>query len=201
MDEARQRAGEHLLLESGNVDLLGRVDGPCYRYFGLGEEEIAVVEDAVDNVIPCVQPHRGASVDLWRAADGSDRGLYADTLVGGLSPWFDGGTALNVELEARNEDLALLRLRLVDGSESEPYREGDDRDVGEALRRLGEQIDVALPGNFQLVPDFRLFADDSLYLVKPLQRRFWLRSAAIADADAVAADLHDAGRVGEVEPA
>ena len=201
VDEARQRAGEHLLLESGNVDLLGRVDGPCYRYFGLGEEEIAVVEDAVDNVIPCVQPHRGASVDLWRAADGSDRGLYADTLVGSLSPWFDGGTALNVELEARNEDLALLRLRLVDGSESEPYREGDDRDVGEALRRLGEQIDVALPGNFQLVPDFRLFADDSLYLVKPLQRRFWLRSAAIADADAVAADLHDAGRVGEVEPA
>ena len=59
-------------------------------------------------------------------------------------------------------------------------------------------MDVPLPGNFHLVPDFRLFAGDSLYLVKPLQRRFWLRSAAIADADAVAVDLHDAGRLADV---
>ena len=160
------------------------------------------MEDAVDNVIPCVQPHRGASVGLWRAAERSDRELYAGTLVGSLSPWFDERAAVNVALEAHNEDLALLRLSLVDGAEWEPYREGGDQDVGEALRRLGEQIGVALPGNFQLVPDFRLFAGDSLYLVKPLQRRFWLRSAAIADADAVAADLQDGGRIGEVdEPA
>ena len=198
VDEARERASSHFLLQSGNSDLLSRLDGPCYRYFGLGEEEIAVVEDAVDNVIPNVQPHRGASVDLWRAADRSDRESYAGTLVGSLSPWFDENAAINVALEARNDDLALLRLRLVDRAGREPYREENVHQVGDALRRLAGHIDIPLPGNFQLVPDFRLFAGDSLYLVKPLQRRFWLRSAAIADADAVAADLQDAGRVGEV---
>ena len=198
VDEARERASSHFLPPSGNSDLLSRLDGPCYRYFGLGEEEIAVVEDAVDNVIPYVQPHRGASVDLWRAADRSDRESYAGTLVGSLSPWFDENAAINVALEARNDDLALLRLRLVDRAGREPYREENVHQVGEALRRLAGHIDIPLPGNFQLVPDFRLFAGDSLYLVKPLQRRFWLRSAAIADADAVAADLQDAGRVGEV---
>ena len=202
VDEARERASSHFLLQSGNSDLLNRLDGPCYRYFGLGEEEIAIVEDAVDNVIPYVQPHRGASVGLWRAADQSDRESYAGTLVGSLSPWFEENAAVNVALEARNDDLALLRLRLVDGTEREPYREENVQHVGEALRRLAGQIDVPLPGNFQLVPDFRLFAGDSLYLVKPLQRRFWLRSSAIADADAVATDLQDAGRVREVgEPA
>ena len=198
VDEAQERARQHFVLQPGDGDLLSRLDGPCYRYFGLGEEEIAVVEDAVDNVIPCVQPHRGASVDLWRAAGRSDRESYAGTLVRSLSPWFDESAAVNMVLEARNDDLALLRLRLVDRAAREPYREGNVGDVGDALRRLAAEIDVPLPGNFQLVPDFRLFAGDSLYLVKPLQRRFWLRSAAIADADAVAADLHDAGRVGEV---
>ena len=198
VDEARERATQHFMLQSGNGDLLSRLDHPCYRYFGLGEEEVAVVEDAVDNVIPVVQPHRGASVDLWRVADGSDRESYASTLVGSLSPWFDENAAINVALEARNDDLALLRLRLVDRARREAYKEKNVQDVGQALRRLAGQIDVPLPGNFQLVPDFRLFAGDSLYLVKPLQRRFWLRSAAIADADAVAADLQDAGRVGEV---
>ena len=202
IDEARRRASQGFLLESGDEDLLHRLDGLCYRYFGLGDEEIAVVEDAVDNVIPCAQPHRGSSVDLWRAADRSDREAYASTLVASLTPWFDENAIVNVVLEACNDDLALLRLRLMDPAGREPYLERDIRDVGKALRGLAGQLNVPLPGNFQLVPDFRLFAGDSLYLVKPLQRRFWLRSAAIADADAVAADLQDAGRFGEVgEPA
>ena len=198
IDDARGQTHESFLFQSDDEDLLRRLDGLCYRYFGLGEEEIAVVEDAVDNVIPCVQPHQGGSVDLWKAAGRSEREAYAGMLVGSLSPWFDENAAVNVVLEARNDDLALLQLRLVDGARREPYRERSDSAVGEALRRLGSQIDVPLPGNFQLVPDFRLFAGNRLYLVKPLQRRFWLRSAAIADADALAADLHDAVGVGEV---
>lgn len=198
VDEARDRTSQDFLLQSSSADLLGRLDDPCYRYFGLGDEEIALVEDAVDNVIPSVQPHRGASVDLWRSADRSDRESYASTLTSSMAPWFDENAAVNVVLEAGNDDLALLRLRLVDQAGPEPYREKEGRDVGEALQRLSERLDVRLPGNFHLVPDFRLFAGDSLYLVKPLQRRFWLRSAAIADADAVAMDLHDAGRLADV---
>ena len=197
VDEARERARQDFLLRSGVDDLLSRLDGPCYRYFGLGKEEIAIVEDAVDNVIPNVQPHRGASVDLCRAASRVDRESYASTLVGSLLPWFDKTAAVNVVLEAHSDDLAVLKLRLVERKRWEPYREARREGVGEALRRLASQIDAPLPGNFQLVPDFRLFVGDSLYLVKPLQRRFWLRSTAIADADAVAVDLHDADRVGE----
>ena len=198
IDDARERGVENWFFRAADQDLLSRLDGLCYRYFGLGEEEIALVEDAVDNVIPSVQPHRGASVDLWRSADRSDRESYASTLTSSLAPWFDENAAVNVVLEAGNGDLALLRLRLVDRAGSELYHEEEGRDVGEALQRLGEQLDVRLPGNFHLVPDFRLFAGDSLYLVKPLRRRFWLRSAAIADADAVAMDLHDAGRLADV---
>ena len=182
--------------------MLSRLDGPCYRYFGLGEEEIALVEDAVDNVIPSIQPRRGGSVDLWRLPDRYDRVSYASMLIESLKPWFDESVVVNAVLEARNDDLALLRLRLADRAGREAYREEDDRDIGQALQRLADQIGLQLPGNFQLVPDFRLFADDSLYLIKPLQRRFWLRSSAITDADAVAADLHDASRVsGVVESA
>ncbi|MCU7967117.1 MAG: hypothetical protein KZQ74_07975 [gamma proteobacterium symbiont of Bathyaustriella thionipta] len=46
-----------------------------------------------------------------------------------------------------------------------------------------------LPGNFQLIPDLRIFIDDILYIVKPRKRRFWLGSTALADADAIASDL------------
>ena len=197
IDEARRRAMPSFTLRSGNEGLLSDLDSLCYRYFGLGDGEIALVEDAVEKVIPCAQPHVGASVDLWRTVDWSDRQAYVSTLVHTMAQWLDEDAGISVVLEARNEDLALLHLRLVERQSEEPYRERDDRPIGEALRRLAAHIDIRLPGNFHLVPNFRLFIGNSLYLIKPLQRRFWLKSAAIADADAMAMDLHDAAGLGD----
>ena len=196
VDEARKSAKKSFTLRSGNDSLLSDLDSHCYGYFGLGEEEIALVEDAVEKVIPCAQPHLGSSVDLWKPAGRSDRQAYASTIVRTMTQWLDRDAGISVVLEARNEDLALLHLRLVERRWEEPYRERDDRLVGEALRQLGARAGMRLPGNFQVVPDFRLFIGNSLYLIKPLQRRFWLKSAAIADADAMAMDLHDAAGFG-----
>jgi hypothetical protein len=39
------------------------------------------------------------------------------------------------------------------------------------------------------MPDLRVFIGKNLYLVKPMQRRFWLQSTALSDGDAIAADL------------
>ena len=162
IDEASRRAGKSFLLRAGEAEVPRELDGLCYRYFDLGEEEIALVEDTVDNVIPGIQPRQGASTDLWRTAGPSDREAYASALIHSLAPWFDKDATINVTLEARNDDLALLQLRLVDSNRREPYREGNDRAVGQAFQRLGSQINAPLPGNFQLVPDFRLFAGNSL---------------------------------------
>ena len=198
VDEAMATAREDSKTRSGGEDVFEKLDSLCYRYFGLGDEEVALAEDAVENVIPSVQPHPGASVDLWRPAQRRDREAYARTLAGSMSQWFDEDATINVVLEASNSDLGLLHLRLEDRGGQAPYREREDKAVGEALGRLGAQIGLPLPGNFQLVPDFRMFTGKSLYLVKPLQRRFWLRSAAIADADALAMELHDAAELGRV---
>ena len=192
IDEAMASAPENFALGPGDDGLFDELDSYCYRYFALGKEEIALVEDATENVIPCVQPHMGASFGLCKPADLIDRQAYANMLVHSMSQWLGNESAICVVLEARNDDLALLHLRLVQRSSEAQYREQDNRSIGEALRGLGKHIRVALPGNFQLVPDFRLFVGNSLYLVKPLQRRYWLRSTAIADADAMAMELHDA---------
>ena len=197
IDEARRSATESFTLRSDPDGMLGKLDALCYEYFGLGESEIALVEDAVGTIIPCVQPRMGASVDLWKPAGKSDRQIYVRTLGRSMKQWFDEDVNIAIVLEARNEDLALLHLRLVERQREEPYRERDDQAIGDALTRLATRVDVPLPGNFQLVPDFRLFVGSSLYLTKPLQRRFWLRSAAIADADAIAMELHEAVGLGD----
>ena len=72
-DAARKSAQDRFTLSSGDDGVFGRLDSLCYTYFGLGDEEISLVEDAVEKVIPCVQPRREASVDLWKPAGRSDR--------------------------------------------------------------------------------------------------------------------------------
>ena len=117
-----------------------------------------------------------------------------------MAQWFSAETVVHIELEARNNDIALLHLHLMERQDQEAgtYKERNDETIGAALARLRVGIDSPLPGNFQLFPDFRLFIGKSLYLVKPLQRRFWLRSAAIADADAIAMELQDALQLGSL---
>ena len=196
IDEARSSARQSLALRPANDGHLGDLDALCYSYFGLGETEIALVEDAVEEIIPCTQPSRAATVALWKLAGERERKAYASTLNRSLNQWLDEDVNITVVLEARNEDLALLHLRLVEAGREEPYWERDDQAIGEAFGRLRAHVGMHLPGNFQVMPDFRLFIGNSLYLIKPLQRRFWLRSTAIADADAIAMDLHDAVELG-----
>ena len=91
---------------------------------------------------------------------------------------------------ARNDDLAILQLSLRDGPGTFDYAEDNDGAVAEALSRLAEHVHEPLPGNFQALPDFRVFAGRDLFLVKPAGKRFWLRSAALTDANAIVIDLH-----------
>ena len=168
--------------------MLQEIDGLAYEFFCLSEEERILVEDTVEQIIPAVQPSRGAAPEIWSASTPSDRRTYARTLVDNLVDWFEGDCSIGTCLMARNDDLAVLRMSLRDEPGAFDYSEDDDAPVGAALTRLGEHLQQPLQGNFQSMPDFRAFIDRDLFLVKPIAKRFWLRSAALADANAIVVD-------------
>ena len=182
--------GPSFELESSERDVLEEIDGLAYEFFCLSEEERILVEDTVKHVIPAVQPHRGGFPDIWRASTASDRRTYARTLVDNLADWFEGDCSIGARLVARNGDLAILRLSLGYAPAAFDYAEDDDESVAAALSRLVEHVRQPLSGNFQSMPDFRVFIDRDLFLVKPVGKRFWLQSAALADAKAIVVDLH-----------
>ena len=171
-------------------DVLTEIDNLAYEFYCLSDEERILVEDTVEHTIPAVQPNRGSFPESWRASTPSDRRTYARTLADNLADWFDGDCAIGTRLVARNDDLAILRLSLRDEPRAFDYAEDGDQSMAAALSQLAEHIHGPLPGNFQSMPDFRVFVDRDLFVVKPLGKRFWLRSAALADANAIALDLH-----------
>lgn len=191
VDKALASIQDGFALQSDTSSILSKVDEYAYTYFCLSSDEITLIEDAVQFILPAVQPHRGSFPTIWQATTLSERALYAQALVRALGGWFGGDQAVNIRLEAHNSDLAILRLTLCAKNKEAPYTERGDSAVRDLLTRLFSNIHQPLPGNFQLMPNFRIFEGNDLYIVKPMQRRFWLRSSALADAHSVALDLQD----------
>ena len=90
---------------------------------------------------------------------------------------------------ARNDDFAIIELSLEPTSGTNAYSESSSTAFSQTLTGLTSELPNAIGGNFMLTPDVRIFEGRKLYLIKPLQRRFWLLSAALADADAIVEDL------------
>ncbi|MCY4303408.1 MAG: hypothetical protein OXC62_01270 [Aestuariivita sp.] len=178
-----------ILSSAENPELFKKIDRLAYDYFCLSDEEIILVEDTVKYIIPAVHPPKKSYPIIWETSNDDDRKAYADVLIRSLKEWFDESCSINIMLEAHSKDLAILRLSLEEDCREESYYEKIDHQISDVLGELSKHINHPLPGNFQLKPDFRLFHDNNLYLVKPIQKRFWLRSTAIADADSIALDL------------
>ena len=59
----------------------------------------------------------------------------------------------------------------------------------QALRRVMAALPMTMSRNITLQPDLKIFIEDALYIVKPCNMRYWLRSTALNDADEIAGDL------------
>jgi hypothetical protein len=178
-----------LTSEQDESATLSEIDKWAYEYFCLSDDEIILIEDMIERILPAVQPHQGSFPDLWKPPTQHERQEYAATLVRSVDDWLRGENHVHARLEAKNADIGVLRLALNGTEQRQVYGEEDSVMLGDALSRIMQHIHQPIAGNFQLMPDLRVFIDKNLYLVKPMQRRFWLRSTALSDADAIAADL------------
>ena len=185
----RDRTSELLRAPDVLERTLREIDVQTYEYFGLSEDETALIEDAVEHLLPAAQPNAGTYPTLWKPTTSDDRSAYAHQLSASLLEWFEGVSGISIELTGSNQDFGILRLQLDADSGQEQYRERADRTFTASLGDISAALNRPIATNFQLIPDMRIFLDDCLYLIKPMQLRFWLRSAALADADSIASDL------------
>lgn len=190
--ELRKADGPFSLGQDEDV-VLAEIDRWAYEYFCLSQDEIILIEDMIERILPAVQPHQGSFPDLWKAPTEAERAAYATTLMRSVKDWFDSGTEFHARLEARNADLGILCLNFDSSSHQRGYVEDHGGvALGDALSRLMKHVHQPIGGNFQLIPDLRVFIGKNLYFIKPMQRRFWLQSTALSDADAIASDLQHA---------
>jgi hypothetical protein len=191
IDKARNAARGDFQLQADPSAVFASLDELAYEYFCLSKDEVALIEDAIRYILPAVQPHQSSFPEIWKPSTRTDRFVYASSLTASLNSWFDEDQSVQTRLQAHNADLAVLKLTLCNKGGKHDYVEEPNHDVRELLAEIFKHMHQPLPRNFQLMPDFRIFQGNNLYVVKPMQLRFWLRSAAHADASAIALDLQD----------
>ena len=169
-------------------EILRRIDEHAYAYFGLTDDDIAIIDDTIEYVMPGMQPSERKDSELWREPVFDERASYAATLARRLKGWMRGSIGIGTRLMARSPDLSILRLKLADDRN---YAEEDSGNLADALGRLRPHINLPINENFQTAPDLRVYFEGCLYLIKPMQMRFWMRSVALTDADEIAQELRN----------
>ncbi len=167
-----------------------RLNQLVYRYYGLTEDEIIVIEDTIKYVLPSIQPRAKKMPPLWSKTNQRHWQEYMEVLSATLESWLMPNCYISATLTVGHPYLVLIGLRISSKRPQKPLAINKTNDAfNAALSRINTGLRQEISRNFYLVPDLRIFVNDTLYLIKPKIMRFWTKSAALNDADAIVADL------------
>ncbi|HEX3152030.1 MAG TPA: N-6 DNA methylase [Gemmataceae bacterium] len=160
-----------------------------YEYFDMDDVELILVEDTTKIVIESILPKRAsATLPTLRESTSASRTDYTRLLCDTLDEWAKGGpydVQGRVHTSSKSGVGVVVLERATRKSKGPSIAEHGDG-VIEVLERLQRAFKEEL-GCVELLRGLKVFDRDTLYLIKPLSQRYWTRTAALNDADEIAA--------------
>ncbi len=168
-----------------------------YEYFEVDDVERVLVEDTTATIIPSTRPSRASErIPTLKTSSSATRRQYQQLLCDTLNDWASGGSyrvQREIETSVSGMGVVVLERHRV-GSPPSARQDDQTTELIPLLKHLQEAIKRGL-GPVEIPRGLKVFDRDTLYLIKPLSQRFWTRTAALNDADDIAATiLMQAGR-------
>jgi hypothetical protein len=183
---------ERLLDRDGLVEEARReLDTRVYAYFSICEWERYLIEDTVNVFRPSSTPGALYSEKLFtqKPSDQDGRKAYADTLVATFRGWTR--SKLNLwafTTLAPNTQLGVVTFGV--GGRSRDYSEKRaEQRVEDLLDRIRNSSTSSEGTVFRCLRGFVFYEGTQVHLLKPLNRRYWTRTAALNDADGIIAHM------------
>lgn len=161
-----------------------------YEYFDVLPVERVLIEDTVRLSIPSFRPGpKRRSVPAIEPSKPDERVQYTKRLCGTLNGWARGSQSRVVGAPIVSEavGVGLVVLEKVDRAKSGAPVNGNG-DLLAALDGLREAASLKL-NTFELARGVKVFDGNRLFVVKPLERRYWTETAALNDADEIAGSI------------
>ena len=192
VDAAHREADKSFLNRANGVESTSaKIEPLVNEYFGIHPSEKVLIADTVGIVAPSAQPRPEQRAVPGLAIGTETQGAaYTERLCATLNEWartsgysvrgtftISGSLGVGVVL--------LEKVRLAERTGSSP-RIGHD--LPRVLRRIRDALAVD-GGSWRSLREVMLFNRNKLYVLKPAARVHWTETAALNDADALAATL------------
>jgi len=172
---------------------ISKMEPLIYEYYDIDEFERMLIEDTVNVFEPSSTPTTpDAKPRTLNPCTKAHRKTYASVLCEMLNTWArPTGQHVSAScLYGRSAGAAIVTITKSRRGSSSPYDESEAPDkLAHALKRISNQLPLRERG-FLYGRGLRVFDGDTLlHIVKPLTYRSWTRTAALNDADEIAADI------------
>jgi hypothetical protein len=191
VQSATQEARQAFLGRDAIVDRAQSLLDPLiYEYFDIIPSERILIEDTVSVSSASFRPGvRRQLVPAIEPSTSDARRRYTDRLCKTLNGWTRGGKSLvrGSAAVSENMGLGLVTLEKISGDDPGVLPQNN----GGLLPALDRLRDIAAikTNTFELARGIKVFDGPRLYLVKPLDFRYWSETAALNDADEIAGSI------------
>ena len=185
----------------GDFNLQSEFEPMIYQYFGLTDQEIALIEDTTDIFIPSATPSSWRSshsitldpLEKSKSTPYAKNGLgpYADTLTTTLNTWAKTeGSSHCVRTEGGTDDDTGLAMITVYITKAEaPFRhKALSSDLSKVLKAFQDRISKR-QGALRYERDILFFQGETIHIVRPNILLNWTRTAALNDAARIYGDI------------
>lgn len=188
--ERRLEAGEWLDRQAEALRIRREVLEPLVcEYYDIDKYEAMLIEDTLQLAVKSFHPRASTrNIPTLCPVSVSQSQLYAKTLCKMLNH-FGRGSSFKVNGEIlKGEPYSVIHLNLTDRiRRAMPVITAEEGliQVFDRIRPLMQEIQ----GRFVFCQNLKIFDGDDLFVIKPMQTRFWSRTAALNDADEIAGSI------------
>ena len=154
-----------------------------YNYFGLKEHEVKIIRESLEFVRLAAYPGKSDRPALWQPASTERLSMYCTTLSQTLTASLKHRCKATAQVASYTRELCLIKISLRE-------KESDNKDITtssikESLVPLysSNVFQKRISKNIYLLRRLFFFVGDDIFMVKPIQLRFWLTESAYRDAE------------------
>jgi hypothetical protein len=195
MVELKAAIEKNYLAQEKQTDATMRdIEYLVYEYYGISEREQMLIENTVTIFKQSMMPSSiSGRVPTIGEPTSTEKEEYVDLLCDILNSWAKR-SKFRVSGQIENSSqLGLSLITLIKGPKKERTIQTLSSDeLQEALARI-QKLLPAKNGRLIYHRNLKVFDEDKLYILKRLSRRHWTKTAAINDADEIAAAMLTSG--------
>ncbi len=167
-----------------------RLDDAVFTLYGLNHQERVLVQDLVELTVD-LRMKREAS-DALNSPSAVELEGYVAELLEVIQPLFQtlGEHKVIADVfETGKSSLQVVRFSIVSRQSRRPLiTKVERRELREVLENIASQLPQQIADKIFTKRNLRIYKGNDIFIVKPAQRRYWSRSAALNDADTIIAE-------------